>query len=194
MPSKFLKRLSYLDHLIYAKQTGSPENLAAKLNLSISATFEYIKALKEFGAPIKYDRIRKSYFYDDNGRFLFYFNNKNWDSIITGVKLHILHQNKVMKAFCCYKCNTKFGFSKALLLSENSVIKCENCGAFNYPVGLTNGYFKFSFIITFVPGITIAFYFKNLIAGLTTSLCFGIIGYLISVVYTYRKTFFSQIK
>jgi hypothetical protein len=44
------------------------------LNLSISTTFEYVKALKEYGAPIKYDRSRKCYFYEDSGRFLIYFN------------------------------------------------------------------------------------------------------------------------
>jgi CXXC-20-CXXC protein len=99
-----------------------------------------------------------------------------------------------MKPFCCHQCNTKFKFNKALLLSENSIIKCPNCGALNYPVGLTNAYFKFGFIATFVPGIVVSFYYRNLPLGLTIALLFGIIGYLISVIHTYKKTFFSQTK
>jgi hypothetical protein len=99
-----------------------------------------------------------------------------------------------MKPFCCNKCKTKFEFNKALLLSENSIIECNNCGALNYPVGLTNVYFKFGFISTFIPGIIVSFYYKNLVWGLITAISFGILGYLISVIYTYRKTFFSQTK
>jgi predicted DNA-binding transcriptional regulator YafY len=69
MTSKYLKLLSYLENLIYTMQTRRPQELAIKLGLSISTTFEYINALKECGAPISYDRKRKCYYFNENKRF-----------------------------------------------------------------------------------------------------------------------------
>ena len=99
-----------------------------------------------------------------------------------------------MKPFGCAKCQSKVKFKNALLLNENSMIECHNCGTMNYPRGLSNIYFKFGFFVTFLPGIMVAFYYKNLAGGLGTALLFGIGGYLLSVIYAYRKTFFSQTK
>jgi biotin operon repressor len=70
---KFLIRLEYLDHLIRIKGTGSPKRLARKLNISERSTFAYIDLLKEIGAPIKYSRQRKTYYYEVEGNINFRF-------------------------------------------------------------------------------------------------------------------------
>jgi len=73
MPKHYFNRLEYLDSLIQKKGTGSPENLALKLNVCKRTIFEYIDILRELGAEIKYDVARESYCYSCPGRFNFKF-------------------------------------------------------------------------------------------------------------------------
>jgi hypothetical protein len=37
--------------------------------MSERSTYEYIRLMKEFGAPVSYSRQRKSYFYQQDGSF-----------------------------------------------------------------------------------------------------------------------------
>ena len=55
-----------LDLLIRKKGTGSPQQLAKRLNISRASLFNYIKLLKELGAPIKYSNCRNSYVYAED--------------------------------------------------------------------------------------------------------------------------------
>lgn len=71
-----LKRLQRIDRLIRIKGTGTPSELAKKLNLSESCLYKDIALLKEWGAPIAYCRECRSYYYTTNGGFNFSFQEK----------------------------------------------------------------------------------------------------------------------
>ena len=65
-----LVKLDRLDNLIRRAATGSPENLAERLEMSRSSLFELIAFLRvEMGAPIIYNKSRPSYMYSYNPRF-----------------------------------------------------------------------------------------------------------------------------
>jgi len=68
MPQKFIERFKRIDELIALKATGNPAQLAFKLDISESTLYEFLKALKDLGAPIEYDHDRCSYFYNQKGR------------------------------------------------------------------------------------------------------------------------------
>lgn len=60
---KYLDRIERLHLLIKRKATGTPKALASRLEVSEASVYEYIKTLKEMGAPVVYDIYRKSYVY-----------------------------------------------------------------------------------------------------------------------------------
>ncbi len=65
---KIVEKLKRMDHMIRLKSTGSPIELARKLNVSPSTLYEYLIILKQtFGAPIVYSNVRRSYLYKENG-------------------------------------------------------------------------------------------------------------------------------
>jgi len=65
-----LVKLDRLDNLIRRAATGSPENLAERLEMSRSSLFELIAFLRvEMRAPIIYNKNRLSYMYSYNPRF-----------------------------------------------------------------------------------------------------------------------------
>ena len=67
---RFLEQLNKLKRihlLIKRKGTGTPEKLAERLNSSRASIFRDIETLKKLGAPIKYDRDRPGYYYEDEG-------------------------------------------------------------------------------------------------------------------------------
>ena len=60
-----LVKLARLDNLIRHAATGSPEELAERLEMSRSSLFELISFMKEeMRAPIMYNRNRLSYVYE----------------------------------------------------------------------------------------------------------------------------------
>ena len=67
MLTKYFNRLQSLDHLIKIKGTGSPKELARRLNISERSIYDYIELLRTLGAPIRYSKIRRSYYYEDDG-------------------------------------------------------------------------------------------------------------------------------
>lgn len=73
MLKEYLNRLTYLDHLIKSKSGGPPEQLARRLNISERTLFETLKHMKSLGAPIRYCRYRKLYYYEEDGTFCFEF-------------------------------------------------------------------------------------------------------------------------
>ena len=68
---KYLERIKFIDSLICRKATGNPNALAKRLNLSRSATLEFIKEMKEQGFPIAYSRCHNSYHYTESGQFVY---------------------------------------------------------------------------------------------------------------------------
>jgi len=79
MPRNYLSRLEHLDYLIRVKATGNPKSLAHKLGISLRTVHEYIGTLKALGAPINYNRVKGTYYYDENGSFCFKFMKSNVD-------------------------------------------------------------------------------------------------------------------
>ena len=69
MQKEIFQRLNRIDHLIRIKGTGTPSELADKIGMSERSTYEYIRLMKEFGAPVSYSRQRKSYYYQQDGTF-----------------------------------------------------------------------------------------------------------------------------
>ena len=76
MQKEIFQRLNRIDHLIRIKGTGTPSELADKIGMSERSTYEYIRLMKEFGAPVGYSRQRKSYFYQQEGSFTIRFLNE----------------------------------------------------------------------------------------------------------------------
>jgi predicted DNA-binding transcriptional regulator YafY len=69
MPRNFIKRFIYIDSLISQRSTGSPQILAEKIGVLERTAKEFISIMKELGAPICYDRYRKTYYYKFQGHF-----------------------------------------------------------------------------------------------------------------------------
>jgi predicted DNA-binding transcriptional regulator YafY len=70
---KNIQILEKLDYLIRYKKTGSPEELAKKFKVSEKCIRTHINTLRQLGAPIYFDRKRKSYCYSIDGFFSFTF-------------------------------------------------------------------------------------------------------------------------
>jgi predicted DNA-binding transcriptional regulator YafY len=64
-----LNRLIRLDYLIHLKATGKPSDCANRIGISERSLYDYLKILKEMGAPIKFSRNRGTYYYNEEGRF-----------------------------------------------------------------------------------------------------------------------------
>lgn len=64
-----LHRLIRLDHLISHKSTGTPADCANKIGISERSLYDYLKILKEMGAPVRFSRDRRTYFYSEGGHF-----------------------------------------------------------------------------------------------------------------------------
>jgi predicted DNA-binding transcriptional regulator YafY len=64
-----LQRLIRLDHLIQYKSTGTPADCAQKIGISERSLYDYLKILKEMGAPVRFSRGRRTYYYSEGGHF-----------------------------------------------------------------------------------------------------------------------------
>jgi predicted DNA-binding transcriptional regulator YafY len=63
-----IKHFITLNELIKERKTGSPADIAKHLEISERMVYRYIDDLKnEFNAPVKYDRKKRTYFYDSKG-------------------------------------------------------------------------------------------------------------------------------
>lgn len=59
---RFIKILT-LHRRIREQNTGTAEEFAETLNISRSQLFEILSQLKDFGAEIRFNRIRRTFFY-----------------------------------------------------------------------------------------------------------------------------------
>ena len=64
-----LHRLIRLDHLINHKSTGTPADCAMKIGISERSLYDYLRLLKEMGAPVRFSRGRRTYYYTEGGHF-----------------------------------------------------------------------------------------------------------------------------
>jgi predicted transcriptional regulator len=56
-------RLEYFHELIKREATGDCDTFAKKLNLKKTQLYKLINEVKDYGADIKYDRLRETYYY-----------------------------------------------------------------------------------------------------------------------------------
>ena len=65
----YLENLQRLIEAIEQRSTGNAREISQKLNVSERMVYNYLDVLKnEFGAPIKYNRAMKSYFFTEEGK------------------------------------------------------------------------------------------------------------------------------
>ncbi|GAA0552265.1 HTH domain-containing protein [Chitinophaga japonensis] len=64
-----IRRIEKIDRLIRIKGTGNAATLAERLGVSRASVYEYLDLMKQRGAPIKYCQSRKTFYYDEEGRF-----------------------------------------------------------------------------------------------------------------------------
>lgn len=81
---KHIDRINYLCKLIENEATGTPEELAVKLNLSKRHTFNLLNDLKDLGAEIKYSRMKRTYCFS------------NCFQMVINVEVEILDNEKVV--------------------------------------------------------------------------------------------------
>lgn len=60
---KQLERLKKANLLIKSECTGNPDEFAIKLTISRSQLYNILEQLKDFGAPIKYNKKLNSFYY-----------------------------------------------------------------------------------------------------------------------------------
>ena len=60
---KHIERLQQLHNLIVDECTGSPTDLAQRMEISERTVYYLLEQLKDYDAKIGYDRSRRSYFY-----------------------------------------------------------------------------------------------------------------------------------
>lgn len=66
---KTLTRLEKIHQLITQECTGTPKELALRLQFSVRTIHHLLELLKEYDAEIKYDRSRKTYYYTEEFTF-----------------------------------------------------------------------------------------------------------------------------
>ncbi|MCW3467825.1 hypothetical protein [Chitinophaga nivalis] len=67
---KYINRLKYIDYMIQRKATGNLDHFAKRNNVSRSTLSEILNDMKEMGYPIKYDRGRRTYYYEEAGEMI----------------------------------------------------------------------------------------------------------------------------
>ncbi len=72
----FIKNISLIeriDGLIRLQATGTPEELAARLNISKAKLYRIINVMKQLNAPVEYDIAKQSFVYAEAVGFTFGF-------------------------------------------------------------------------------------------------------------------------
>lgn len=69
MMVQYIHRIERIDQLIRHKSTGSPKQLAQKLNVSERLIYRIISYMREMGAPISYCSHNQSYIYTSEVMF-----------------------------------------------------------------------------------------------------------------------------
>lgn len=75
--SKVLNAVKYIDHCIRSETARRAIDIAERLEISERQVFNYLKAMKNEGAPIAYCRKTCKYLYTEPGYFYFGFIKRN---------------------------------------------------------------------------------------------------------------------
>lgn len=77
MLNEIIKRLQYIDNLIREHKTGNADELAEVVGVSSRTIYKYLDIMKQFGAPIAFNAIAKTYYYETEGSFICAFSISN---------------------------------------------------------------------------------------------------------------------
>jgi len=66
-----LKRIQYIDFLINSKTARSINEISNKLNTSRRQVINTVKLMRKLGAPLKYCRRRRHFYFEENKKFTF---------------------------------------------------------------------------------------------------------------------------
>lgn len=75
MLNEIMQRLRYIDILIREHKTGNAEALADAVGVSPRTIYKYLDIMKKFGAPIAFNAMNKTYYYETEGSFVCAFTN-----------------------------------------------------------------------------------------------------------------------
>jgi transcriptional antiterminator len=65
---KMISKIQKLIEDIHAGNTGNPKEISIKLGVSERMVYKYIELIKiEFKAPVKYNRILQTYYFESDG-------------------------------------------------------------------------------------------------------------------------------
>lgn len=71
-----IEKIERLHKLIESNQSGDAKELSETLGLSRRTIYYYLQELREFGAIISYDEIKKTYYYENKFEIKFIFEVK----------------------------------------------------------------------------------------------------------------------
>lgn len=77
MLNEIIKRLQYIDTLIRENKTGNAEELAEVVGVSSRTIYKYLHIMKKLGAPIAFNALSKTYYYEMEGSFVCAFKMTN---------------------------------------------------------------------------------------------------------------------
>lgn len=66
-----LKRIQYIDFLITSKSACSITEISDKLHTSKRQAINILNLMRRFGAPVKYCRRKKQFYFEENKKFIF---------------------------------------------------------------------------------------------------------------------------
>jgi DNA binding protein with HTH domain len=70
MLNEIINRLRYIDILIRENKTGNAEDLAIEVGVSARTIYKYLDLMKRLGAPIAFNALSKTYYYETEGSFI----------------------------------------------------------------------------------------------------------------------------
>jgi len=68
--AKHINLLERLDDLIRKKATGTPDDLAKRLNVSTRTVYNYLHDMRSMGAPVAYDYRLQTYYYETDNNVI----------------------------------------------------------------------------------------------------------------------------
>jgi Fe2+ or Zn2+ uptake regulation protein len=99
MLNEIIKRLQYIDALIRENKTGNAEELAEVVGVSVRTVYKYLDIMKKFGAPIAFNALSKTYYYEMEGSFVcaFKMTNTNDQNGPEAMKLSMISINDLIQ-------------------------------------------------------------------------------------------------
>jgi hypothetical protein len=61
-----IDRMTRMHQLIRLEATGSPDEFAGKLNLKKRQLYNILEEFKDYGADVRYSRLKNSFYYNNN--------------------------------------------------------------------------------------------------------------------------------